>query len=78
MFAAPIVALLAIALLPFWPVAIVLLGVVRILFWPVERLASRAGATWARNWADRMAIWFAYTIRPWKYFDPPEKRRRMH
>jgi len=73
-FAAPVVALLAIVLLPFWPVAIILLGLARLLFWPVERIVSASGGTWATAWSNRMRMWFAYVVRPWKYFDPPEVR----
>lgn len=73
--AAPVVALLAIVLLPFWPAAIVLLGLVRLLFWPVEKIVAAAGGTWATAWSNRMRVWFSYVLRPWKYFDPPEEQK---
>jgi len=71
-FAAPLVAVLAILAVPLWPVAIVVLGVSRLVFWPIERIVTLLGYHWGARVSSKLTAWFKVVLKPWNFFDPPK------
>ena len=72
MLLAPFAAVLAIALFPLWPVAIVLVGLARLVVWPVEHLLVAIGIRESAELSALLGRWFGAVLKPWKYFDPPK------
>ena len=71
---APLLFLLFFLLLPFWPVAIVLVGLGWCVVWPLEKLARATNTGLMRGWTAWVSYAFVLSCKPWLYFDSPEKR----
>ena len=71
---APFVFLLFFLLLPFWPVAIVLVALAWCIVWPLEKLTNAVGSDVMAGWTAWMSYAVVVTCKPWVYFDSPEKR----
>lgn len=68
---APLVLILAIAAVPLWPVALVLVGAAWCVVWPAERLLGAIGVTAMQGWTASIGRLFRALLTPWTYFDPP-------
>lgn len=73
MLVAPLVPIVALLLLPLWPVAIVLVGAAWLVVWPAERLSALAGGSAFRGWSEALVRTFKLVLKPWSYFTPPTK-----
>ncbi len=70
MVAAPVVAVAGILLLPLWPLAILLVGLLRLAVFPMAWIARRAGMAWGHTVSGQLATAFRLVLRPWTYFTP--------
>jgi hypothetical protein len=74
MFLAPLVMVLAILAIPFWPVFLALLGAAWLIVWPIERLAQSLGSHAFEGATKKIGGWFRTLLTPWTYFDTPAKQ----
>jgi hypothetical protein len=60
---------LAFLAIPFWPVALVILGALWLLVWPIERLAALVGLRGLTGWSAAVGRVFYIVLKPWVYLD---------
>ncbi len=74
MLLAPLVFILALLAVPFWPVILALIGLTWLVLWPVERMAVWMGLRTTMGWTAAVGRVFRIVLTPWTYFDLPVKK----
>jgi len=67
---APLVFVVFVLALPFWPIAIVLLALAWCVTWPLERAVKALGGRALGGWSAHVAYWLLVSVKPWYFFDP--------
>jgi hypothetical protein len=73
MFLAPLVFVLALLMIPLWPVAIILAGVIWLVVWPIDQLLVLAGVRSAGGASRRVNRWLRVAVTPWTLFALPKR-----
>jgi hypothetical protein len=73
MFVAPLVFVLALLLIPLWPVAIVLAAALWLVVWPVDQLFLLVGVRGAGGASRRVSRWLRVVVTPWVLFELPKR-----
>ena len=74
MLLAPLVFILALLAVPFWPVILALIGLIWLVLWPIERMAVWMGLRGTMGWTSVVGRVFRVVLTPWTYFDLPVKK----
>ena len=77
MFLGPLVFVLALLALPFWPVALVLLLAMYVVTWPIEKLTGLVTLRWFEGWSASIWRVFLNVLRPWRWVQERERARRQ-
>jgi hypothetical protein len=75
MFVAPLLVLLIPVAVVLWPPALLILGVVYLIVWPFALIGRRFNVRWLVAAHAALGRWFVVLLRPWRYFDVPQKKQ---
>ena len=73
MFVAPFLVVLIPVAIVLWPPVLAILGLLWLVVWPFAALGRAVGVHGPTRAHAALGRWFVVLLRPWKYFDVPQK-----